>query len=95
MTWILRISSRIFSRFDLWTQVVFALSRIRPSTRLDENFRLRFAYACLMGRDRPRIRRAFAGMLRVSGDVSCGTVIHHFHPQGQGIEELKKRLFSE
>jgi hypothetical protein len=71
VTWILRISSRIFSRFDLWTQVVFALSQIRPSTRLGENFRLRFAYACLMGRDRPRIRRAFAGMLRRDLDISA------------------------
>jgi hypothetical protein len=71
VTWILLISSRIFSRFDLWTQVVLALSRIRPSTRLDENFRLRFAYACLLGRDKPRIRRAFARILRRDLDISA------------------------
>jgi len=64
VTWILLISSRIFSRFDLWTQAVLALDRIRPSTRLDESFRRRFSYACLVGRNSPRIRRAFAGMLR-------------------------------
>ncbi|MGC9292330.1 MAG: putative nucleotide-diphospho-sugar transferase [Acidobacteriaceae bacterium] len=71
MTWILLISSRIFSRFDLWTQTVLALDRIRPSTRLDENFRLRFSYACLVGSDSPRIRRAFAGMLRRDLDISA------------------------
>ncbi len=71
MTWILLISSRIFSRFELWTQAVLALDRIRPSTRLNENFRLRFSYACMVGRDNPRIRRAFAGMLRRDLDISA------------------------
>jgi hypothetical protein len=71
VTWILLIGSRIFSRFDLWTQTVLTLSQVRPSTRLDEDFRLRFSYACLVGRDSPRVRRAFAGMLRRDLDISA------------------------
>lgn len=71
MTWILLISSRVFSRFELWTQAVLALDRIRPSTRLNENFRLRFSYACMAGRDSLRIRRVFAGMLRRDLDLSA------------------------
>ena len=71
LIFILLTSSRILSRFNLWTQSVLVLSRIRPSTRLDSNFRLRFSYFCLIRKDSPRIRRAFAGILRRDLDISA------------------------
>ncbi len=64
MTWILLTGSRIFSRFDLWTQAVFFLSHVRSSTCFNQNTRVRFTYACLVGRGSLRIRRTFARMLR-------------------------------
>jgi hypothetical protein len=71
LIFILLTSSRILSRFNLWTQSVLVLSRIRPSTRLDSNFRLRFSYFCLIRKDSPRIRRAFAGIVRRDLDISA------------------------
>ncbi len=93
MRLLLQLASRISSRFALWTPAVLAVSLIRPSKRLDADTRLRFSYACLMGRDRPRVRNAFAHLLRRELNVSAANNLWLAHTAwGLGCFQLARLI---